>query len=217
MSNVAVVADGLRERNKQATREALSWATIRLVVAHGYAAVRIEDIADAAGVSVRTFRNYFSSKAEAIIARHLDRVRLIAEELRVRPVDEPLWTAVTVAVEARFAMGMDPSPHTPSRDRLAGLRLMISEPALTGEMQRTHAVATAEFAAAVAERTGTDPRDLYPNLVAAVFGAALTVSIEQFLRADPPVPYPALLRDVFAQVAHGLPAPPPTAKETDHE
>ncbi len=80
---------GLRERKKQETRIALSWAAIRLTVERGFDNVRVEDIAAEAGVSPRTFNNYFSSKGEAIVARHLDRARLIMQELRRRPASEP--------------------------------------------------------------------------------------------------------------------------------
>src|SRR4051812_41444159 len=96
---------GHRERRKRATRASLSWAAIRLTVERGYDKVRVEDIADAAGVSPRTFNNYFASKAEAITARHLDRALRTAEELRRRPAGEPLWTAVTAAVLTQFETG----------------------------------------------------------------------------------------------------------------
>ena len=76
---------GLREEKKQATRTALSWAAIRLTVERGFDNVLVEEIAAAAGVSPRTFNNYFSSKAEAIAARHLDRCRKVADDLRHRP------------------------------------------------------------------------------------------------------------------------------------
>jgi AcrR family transcriptional regulator len=69
---------GLRERKKAQTRAALSWAALRLTVEHGFNNVKVEDIAEAAGVSPRTFNNYFSSKGEAIVARHLDRCLRIA-------------------------------------------------------------------------------------------------------------------------------------------
>ena len=69
--------------------------------------MRIEDIAAEAGVSLRTFRNYFSSKAEAIAAREVDRSLRIADELRARPADEPLWPAIRASIEAQFALGAE--------------------------------------------------------------------------------------------------------------
>src|SRR3954464_3560457 len=101
------MAGGLRERKKQETRIALSWAAVRLAVERGYGNVRIEDIAAEAGVSLRTFRNYFDSKADAIAAREVDRSLRIAEELRGRAAGEPLWVAIRAAVEKHFALGQE--------------------------------------------------------------------------------------------------------------
>ena len=58
---------GMRERKKLATREALSAAALRLALEHGPQNVRVDDIAEAAGVSPRTYNNYFSSREQAIV------------------------------------------------------------------------------------------------------------------------------------------------------
>ncbi|HET6710082.1 TetR family transcriptional regulator [Amycolatopsis sp.] len=200
---------GLRERKKRETRIALSWAAIRLTVERGFANVRIEDIAAEAGVSTRTFSNYFGSKGEAIVARHHDRARAIAAALRDRPAGEPIWVAITQAALDGFALGEPmPDPGAPDHSWLAGLRLMVAEPALQSEFQKAGAAAEAEFALAVAERTGTDPaRDVYPRLVAGVVGAALNVVTQQWLVAEPAQSLDGILRDVFGRLAAGLPAP----------
>ncbi|MFC8845922.1 MULTISPECIES: TetR family transcriptional regulator [unclassified Micromonospora] len=201
---------GLRERKKAETRAALSWAAIRLAVAHGFDNVLVEDIAQTVGVSPRTFNNYFSSKAEAIAARHLDRSRRVADALRGRPPGEPLWPAITAAALTQFEPGPEvaQSPPAAHAEWTSGLRMMLAEPALQGEMLRAGAVAEAELAAAVAERTGTDPeRDLYPHLVAAAVSAAVGAVTRHFLHADPPVAMERLLPDALAQLAAGLPPP----------
>src|SRR5215472_9047462 len=64
---------GLRERKKRATREALRLAALRLAVEQGWERVRVEDIAAEAGVSTRTFNNYFAGKDEAFLATAYDR------------------------------------------------------------------------------------------------------------------------------------------------
>ena len=58
---------GLRERKKRARREALIDATHRLVAEHGLDAVTVDAICDEAGVSVRTFFNYFETKDDAVL------------------------------------------------------------------------------------------------------------------------------------------------------
>jgi len=61
-------ADGLRERKKADTRRALSAAAVQLCLERGYHHVTVSDIADAVGVSRRTFSNYFPGKAECVTA-----------------------------------------------------------------------------------------------------------------------------------------------------
>lgn len=193
----------LRERKKHQTQETLSWAALRLAVDRGLAEVLVPDIAAAAGVSPRTFNNYFSSKYEAIAWRHLDRVGRVAELLRARPVEEALWDALRTSVMGVLDVSEPPDPAW-----LKGVRLMLSEPELQGEILKAEALAERALAAAIAERTGTDvERDLYPLLVAAAVGAASSVASQRWLRSDPAVPIGVPLRDALDQLAAGLPEP----------
>jgi AcrR family transcriptional regulator len=65
--DVAPAAVGLRERKKRERREALIDATHRLVDLHGLDAVTVEAICEEAGVSTRTFFNYFDTKDDAVL------------------------------------------------------------------------------------------------------------------------------------------------------
>lgn len=58
---------GLRERKKRARREALIDSTHRLAAQHGLDAVTVDAICADAGVSPRTFFNYFESKDDAVL------------------------------------------------------------------------------------------------------------------------------------------------------
>lgn len=57
----------LRETKKEATRHALADAAARLALDGGSDAVTVGAIAEAAGVSARTFHNYFTSAADALL------------------------------------------------------------------------------------------------------------------------------------------------------
>lgn len=199
----------LRERKKRETRIALSWAAIRLSVERGFDNVRVEDIAAEAGVSPRTFNNYFSSKGEAIAARQLERVRAIADELADRPAGEPLWDAIEHAVLTRFTLGKDEAlPDESGVDWQDGVRLMVAEPLVRSEFIRAGAIAEAELAEVVAARTGTDAtRDLYPALVAGAVGTAINVATQHWLRGGQTTPMATTLRDALRQLAAGLPTP----------
>lgn len=130
----------------------------------------------------------------------------VADDLLARPVGEPLWDSLLHAALGQFV----PSENTaPQNERWsAGVRLMLAEPALAGEIVKANAAAQQELAEAVARRTGTDAeRDVYPKLVAAVVAASSAVAVEHSLRADEPVPLGAALTQVFEQLAAGLPVP----------
>src|SRR5690625_2890339 len=56
----------LRARRRIQTRTEIHQAAVELVLQRGFTEVTVEDIAQASGVSPRTFFNYFPTKQEAI-------------------------------------------------------------------------------------------------------------------------------------------------------
>jgi AcrR family transcriptional regulator len=71
VQNIGVTPDptGLRERKKRARAEAIVEAAQRLVLDRGLDAVTVEDIATEAGISPRTFFNYYESKDDAVLGQ----------------------------------------------------------------------------------------------------------------------------------------------------
>lgn len=200
---------GLRERKKADTRRALSDATLQLALDRGLENVTREDIAGLAGVSLRTFSNYFSTKYEALAYRQTERLRRSVALLRERPDHEPLWTSITEAIlgpiQDDFAAATGDANRPPNRAELAELRTMLANSDLRNTFPRT---LFDDFATAIAERTGTDSeRDTFPRLAAAVVHAVVEATMDSYVMLDPPVAYPRLLRAAFADVAAGLPAP----------
>ncbi|HXP22188.1 MAG TPA: TetR family transcriptional regulator [Streptosporangiaceae bacterium] len=191
---------GLRERKKLATRRAIGIAAMRLAVERGLDNVLVEEIAAAAGVSARTFSNYFSSKYEAICTLAMDRGRQAGAALRERPADEPLGEAITRAVLQQYAA----AEQAPGKDWIDGVRLVISSPALQGEYLKTQYVTQHALAAAIADRTGADPRtDMFSQVIAGAVTAATQVAMERWLLADPPVALAPLIRLALGQLALG--------------
>lgn len=193
---------GLRERKKLGTRWALSDAALALAVERGLENVTREDIANRAGVSLRTFNNYFAGKYEAVAFRQIDRMRQSLAVFRERPADEPLWSAITEAFVAPLvAEGAADARPTPAE--LVALRDLLSARDLRAALTKD---LFADWVEAIAQRTGTDPvRDMYPRLVAAVMRAVGETAMETYANADPPVAYTELLRRGLADVAAGLP------------
>lgn len=193
---------GLRERKKQATRDALARAAWRLTIERGYAHTRIEDIAAAAGVSARTFSNYFSGKDEALLSVGADRGARMVAALRAWPADADLWEALAYAMSEQFAGdGEVPRSHAA---RIA------FPPELAAAQRRLHASIEAALAEAIAERTGTDvSKDLYPRLVAAVAVSATQTAFDHWRASSGSAAFPETLRAVLRQVACGLAPPRP--------
>jgi AcrR family transcriptional regulator len=197
---------GLRERKKLATRQALGFAAMRLAVERGLDSVLVEEIAAEAGVSPRTFNNYFSSKHEAICALAADRGRRIGAALRGRPATEPLWDAITAAVLEQY----QGAGNAPDKEWLAGVRLVVTAPALLGEYLKAQAVMRQALAEAIAERTGTDAdRDMFPRIMAGAVTAASEVATDQWVRAAPPTALVSLVTQALGHLRAGLPVPPP--------
>jgi AcrR family transcriptional regulator len=189
---------GLRERKKLAVRRALGSAALRLAVERGLDNVTIEEITAEAGVSVRTFGNYFGSKYEAICALGTDRARRIGAELLARPAGEPLWDALVAAMLAHY----EGAGRAPAGQWLAGLRLVLTSPPIRGEYLKVASEMQQALAEAIAARTGTSlQEDMYPQVLAGAVTAAAQVAVRRWAAADPPVPLAPLLRRALDQLS----------------
>jgi AcrR family transcriptional regulator len=215
---------GVRERKKVATRKAISAAALRLARERGPENVRVDDIAEAANVSPRTYNNYFSSREQAImVALAAERGLRVGVALRARPAGEPLDEAVVAAVVEQYA-----GDGEPDREALA---LITSAPALQAEFLDTIASIERPLAEAIAARTGTEPAesdaepadsnagpapadsdargDLGPEVLAAAVSAAARVAAERWLGPDPATPFSAMLLDALTWVTPALRAATP--------
>lgn len=199
---------GLRERKKLATREALSAAALRLALEHGLENVRVDDIAAAAGVSPRTYNNYFSSREQAIVtAITAERGLRVAAALRARPAGEPLADAVVEAVVEQYA-------SEPAGDALT---LITTTPRLRAEFVDAVSAIRQPLASAIADRIGS-AEALAPAVLAAAVSAAARVALEHWVRplddgrsartgfvvVNGERPLADLLREALAHVAPAL-------------
>ncbi|MEU9318108.1 helix-turn-helix domain-containing protein [Streptomyces sp. NPDC048295] len=165
---------GLRERKKQATREALRTAALRLAVERGPDQVRVEDIAEAAGVSPRTYNNYFASREQAIVsAVTADREARIAAAVAARPAGVRLADAVTEAVVEQYT-------STGEREHEA-LLLITTRTALRDAFLDSTAGIEPPLTAVIAERMG-DAGAHTARVLAASVAAAVRIALEGWLR-----------------------------------
>ena len=87
-----------RELNKAATRQAITAAALALLRSNGPGNFTVEDIADAAGISRRTFFNYFSSTEAAIAAVTFGFLDKALQQFRLRPAGEPFLESARAAL-----------------------------------------------------------------------------------------------------------------------
>ena len=109
MTAVSSPPDALdgRERKKRATRRALRTAALDLAMERGLAAVHINEIAARAGVSTRTFFNYFDTKEDAALVDLPGIEEQELQQLARSSSDEGLWAEIT----SLFADAADRTTH----------------------------------------------------------------------------------------------------------
>lgn len=195
---------GLRERKKLATRAALSEAAMRLVLERGVENVSAEAIAEAVGVSPRTFHNYFANKEEAILEAFWSKIRVLGETLRRRPADEPILDSLqhvmTMLIEGTTVE---------LRQAVRQMKIIEASPALLLPNRSLAGQIGLAFGQIIAERTGTDlDTDMYPNLIMSAAHGALMAAMRLWNR-NPDGPQPdQLMREAFDLLRAGLPEPP---------
>jgi AcrR family transcriptional regulator len=170
---------GRRDRKKHATRRSLRSAALRLVAERGFAHVTVEDITEAADVSVRTFFNYFSSKESAVIGADPERIAQMRTNLIARPVDEPPIEALR-AVLVEYATAIADELDDLGEGREAWFRrlcIVREDRDLLGAFVAHISEVERGLVGALAERLGKDPAlDPYPALVTATAFAAARVA-----------------------------------------
>jgi AcrR family transcriptional regulator len=176
VTSTAGASLGLRERNKLRTRQEIADATLRLAADRGLEHVTVEQIAAAAEVAPRTFFRYFDSKEDALLADHPERLDLLRETLKSRPLSEGPLTAVRQSI---LEVAGDLDEH---RDlMLCKQRLMQDNPSLRGRSLEMMGELERMIAEALAERTGVDlDTDFRPYVIAGAVCTAMRVAIDRW-------------------------------------
>lgn len=122
---------GLRERKKQRTRATLVDVAARLCAERGYENTTVDQIAEGADVSPRTFSRYFPNKEAVIGALIEDTADHVAAALARQPFDITEHEALVRAHVAVLRGTQRGEPGAMSFDRLNGfLRIVNASPLL---------------------------------------------------------------------------------------
>lgn len=100
--------EGMRARKRRETRQRIAVSALNLFKERGYSAVTVDDIAEAADVSKRTFFDYFPSKEDVVGAWQDNFALALADAIAGRPRDEPLRVTVEHAIADAVLLSIPP-------------------------------------------------------------------------------------------------------------
>ncbi len=167
---------GLRERKRQQTRQELIGAAMRLFEEKGYEQTTVAEIASAAGVSTKTFFNYFASKDEVLfphLSRRIDAAQALIEH---RGPDDQMADILVAAMQHMLADALTEEVD----GGLAAVRLpmIMSVPAVQAATLHRYFLAETQLARAL-QRAYSDALDLAAAaaVIGSVMGAAIAAAL----------------------------------------
>jgi len=175
----------LADRRRDLVARDIRKTALGLFDERGFGAVSVQDIADAVGMSARTFFRYFASKDDILLdyERHLQ-ARLCAA-LRARPASEGAVTALRNAYITTSTVAREDHDAVVAR-----ARVLAAAPGLRARVHGEWMFRSREVAGLLADRLGVDAAaDPRPLVIAAAMSAAAAAAWDYWLErggtADP--------------------------------
>ena len=171
----------LREKHATETRQRIVDVAMELFVAQGYDATTVDEIAQGADVSPRTFFRYFPTK-EALIFHDLDeRLEQVTRWIAERPTDETPFRSL---VHVLCRMVDDVVEGGPER-RAIVVAMVRERPALRSYQRTTIAEhGERQVTALLAERAGVAEDDLGIRVLVASIGACFDIALRDWTEQD---------------------------------
>lgn len=174
-----IEAASRRELNRQRTRRALYDAVLSLIETQGPDALTAERVADAAGVSRRTFFNYYPS-IDALIAAGIEQLLgRLSGAMAARPIDESLHDSAVAVIEEVVTLDVLTSSvrvwraieNSPAASRYALEAMASHNEGLAHQWARERLT-----------RAGVEPDSLRESVIMASYGAAFDEARRCWLR-----------------------------------
>jgi AcrR family transcriptional regulator len=211
---MSIVMDtSLRERKKAATRTAIADAATRLFVAHGFHAVTVGEVAEAAGVAKQTVFNYFPAKEDLVFDRAGEIEATMVAAIRDRA---PGTTAVDAFRAFTRAFWERIATLSPDRPQAGFFRLLHDTPALRAYGREMTARGVSAVEAVIRAEAGAEDGDLRPRFLAAslcgIHSGVFDRALPRIAGGEPPATFvPALLDradEAYMMLAGGVAAYP---------
>jgi AcrR family transcriptional regulator len=197
---------GLRERRRRQTSADIRGAAVHLAQERGWDKVTIEGICVEAGISTRTFFNYFPNKEAAIAYGPSDLpAELAAEFVHAGPAPYSVVLAELITLAAHHLRDMPPQRE----QAVCMLDLAKTTPAVLAAFLADLERFQTQLTDIVAKRQGVPSDDEIPALISALALTAVRSGIERWSGSDPedagdtPMPYveraAALVNSIFTK------------------
>jgi AcrR family transcriptional regulator len=171
--------EGLRERKKRETREAISRVATALFFKRGFDDVTVDDVARAAGVSKMTVFNYFARKEDLLFDREAEGIELLRSVLASRGQKSAL---AVLRDEARRLVAADYVFTKFDPDVLGFWKVVEASPALRARLREV----ADEACEALAAHFEGPSADLVASLVVAGWRAAYRAGLAAARRGKRP-------------------------------
>ncbi|UJL29709.1 TetR family transcriptional regulator [Mycobacterium sp. TJFP1] len=160
----------LRERKKTRTRETVRREAFRLFELNGYAQTTVDQIAEAADVSPRTFFRYFPTKESVLFSDDL--LTPIIEAFLAAPAElSPVAAYRHAAAQVFAAMAGPDFDYVIARQRL-----LYALPEAKGALWNEHVKAIRVLTTAIAERLDRSEDDQVRVTAGAIIGVFMAAS-----------------------------------------
>jgi AcrR family transcriptional regulator len=187
--------DGWDRRRRQ-VEEHIEATALRLFAERGYDRVTVAEIADAAGISQRTFFRYFRAKQDVLWARAARAIDVLPGHLLDRPDDEPLLPALRAACEAMM------SEVFTDQGSWVAWAAVVQETVAAGKVVRPYDLdAPSALATAIAKRDGEEPDDLRPGAIAVAVTCAMSYCFFRWVASGAHGDFAPLVGDAIDAVA----------------
>jgi AcrR family transcriptional regulator len=198
------VRTGLRDITREAVRARIAAVAVARFDRDGFDAVTVEQIAAEVGISARSFHRYFPAKEDTVIGDPRRHRGALADALRERPDDEPVWESLREA----FAGMMVRADEDPEYGRRS-VRVMTSTPSLRARNLEKHLAWADVLTPLVVERLrgtdagrGADETTLRADALVQAAVGCFDVAIGRWSVSDEDAP--TLLRRTFDTLASAV-------------
>jgi AcrR family transcriptional regulator len=198
---------GLRDRKKEATRQAISNVATGLFVERGFDKVSVSDIAEEANVARKTVFNYFPRKEDLVFDREEEVRNLVREALAGQapvPAFQALMRTLAETQHPLFRINERPVQFW---------RMVAESPALTARARELQVTLADDLAAMLSDAVGRPHTDPDARLAATMLMATLVVAYGEALRVfrearDPRAAFTRVMERGFAGVDAALAGTP---------